>query len=86
MVLLGRRRLPKPLKALIHDQRGGGLCNQRSAPMHDVYNFIVVDHLDFTIGAGSFVLGWITASLMRRRKLKPAGAETHVALDYYGLD
>ena len=54
--------------------------------MHDVYNFIVVDHLDFTIGAGSFVLGWITGSLRPRRKLKPAGAEAHAALDYYGLD
>jgi len=54
--------------------------------MHDVYNFIVADHLGFTIGAGGFVLGWITGSLRRRRKLKPAGPEAHVALDYYGLD
>ncbi len=54
--------------------------------MADIYNFVVVDHLDFTIGAGSFVLGWITGSLRPRRKLKPAGAEAHAALDYYGLD
>lgn len=54
--------------------------------MHDVLNFIAVDHLDFTIGAGSFVLGWIAGSLTRRRQSKPARAEAHVALDYYGLD
>jgi hypothetical protein len=49
--------------------------------MHDVYNFIVVDHLDLTIGAGGFVPGWITGSLRRRRKLKPIEA-----YDYCGLD
>jgi len=54
--------------------------------MHDVYNFIVVDHLNLAIGAGGFVLGWITGKLRRRRKPKPAGVEGHVALDYYGVD
>jgi len=52
--------------------------------MHDVYDFIVVDHLNLTIGAGGFVLGWIAGNLRRRRK--PASAEAHVALDYYGVD
>ena len=64
---------------------GVGSAIKRSAPMHDVYNFIVVDHLDLTIGAGGFVLGWITGNL-RRRRPKPAGVEAHVALDYYGVD
>jgi hypothetical protein len=54
--------------------------------MQDLYNFIVADHLDFTMGAGGFVLGWIMGSLRRRRKLKPTRAEAYVALDYYGLD
>jgi hypothetical protein len=54
--------------------------------MHDVYNFIVIDHLNLTIGAGGFVLGWITGNLRRRRKPKPAAVEAHVALDYYGVD
>jgi len=51
--------------------------------MHDVYSFIVVDHLNLTIGAGGFLLGWLTSSLRRRRKPKPAGVE---AYDYYGVD
>jgi hypothetical protein len=54
--------------------------------MQDVYNFITVDHLDFTIGASGFVLGWMMGSLRRRRKPTPACAEADVALDYYGLD
>jgi hypothetical protein len=54
--------------------------------MHGVYNFIVVDHLNLTIGAGGFILGWITGNLRRRRNLKPADVEGHVALDYYGVD
>ena len=53
--------------------------------MHDVYDFIVVDHVNFTIGAGGFVLGWIAGNLRRRRR-KPASVEAHVALDYYGVD
>jgi len=54
--------------------------------MHDIYNFIAADHLDYAIGAGSFILGWITGRLRWRRKAKPARAETYVALDYYSLD
>jgi hypothetical protein len=54
--------------------------------MHGVYNFLVLDHLHLTIGAGGFILGWITGSLRRRRNRKPAGVEGHVALDYYGVD
>ena len=65
---------------------GVGSAIKRSAPMHDAYNFIVVDHLNLTIAAGSFVLGWITGNLRRHRKPKPAGVEDHVALDYYGAD
>jgi hypothetical protein len=65
---------------------GVGSAINRSTPMHNVYNLIAVDHLNLTIGAGGFVLGWITGNLRRRRKAKPAGVETHVALDYYDLD
>jgi hypothetical protein len=58
--------------------RGGG--STESAPMRDVYNFIVVDHLNLAIGTGGFLLGWLTG---RRRKPNPARVE---AYDYYGLD
>jgi ABC-type uncharacterized transport system permease subunit len=52
--------------------------------VHDVYNFIVADNLAFTVGAaGGFVLGWITGSLRRRRKVKPITVE---AYDCYRLD
>ncbi len=57
--------------------------------MHDVYNFIVHDvrdiivanHLAFTVGAGGFLVGWVTGSLRRRRK--PKAVEVY---DYYGVD
>jgi len=54
--------------------------------MHDIYNVIALDHLDFAIGAGGFIIGWITSSLRRRWRLKPGRAEALIALDYYGLD
>jgi hypothetical protein len=51
--------------------------------MRDVYNFIVADHLAFTIGTGAFVVGWFTGSFRRRRKPKKAEVEVY---DYYGPD
>jgi len=50
--------------------------------MHDVYNFIVADHLVFTMGASGFVVGWVTGNLRRRRKSKPA-VEVY---DYHRVD
>ncbi len=51
--------------------------------MHDAYNFILVDHLAFTMGVSAFLLGLVAGSPRRRRKSKPGGAEVH---DYYGVD
>jgi hypothetical protein len=51
--------------------------------MRDVYNFIVADHLAFTIGTGCFVVGWFTGSFRWRRKSKKADVEVY---DYYGGD
>jgi hypothetical protein len=52
--------------------------------MHDAYNFLLVDHLAFTMGAAAgFLLGLVTGSPRRRRKSKPGGVEVH---DYYGVD
>jgi len=51
--------------------------------MHDAYSFIFVDHLAFTMGAGGFLLGWVTGSLRRRRKSKRGSVEVY---EYYGID
>jgi hypothetical protein len=51
--------------------------------MHDAYNFILVDHLAFTMGVGGFLLGLVTGSPRRRRKSKPGPVEVY---EYYGID
>ena len=51
--------------------------------MHDVYNFIVADHLAFTMGASGFLVGWVTGGFRRRAKSKKAAVEVY---DYYGAD
>ena len=51
--------------------------------MHDVYNFIVADHLAFAAGTSGFLVGWFIGSLQRRRKSKKAAGEVY---DYYGSD
>ena len=51
--------------------------------MRDLYNFIVADHLAFTIGTSGFLVGWFTGSFRRRRKSKRAAVEVY---DYYGPD
>ena len=51
--------------------------------MHDAYNFLLVDHLAFTMGAGGFLLGLVTGSFRRQRKSKPGGVEVY---EYYGID
>lgn len=50
--------------------------------MHDVYNFIVADHLAFTLVTSGFLVGWFTGSFRQRRKSKKA-VEVY---DYYGPD
>jgi len=50
--------------------------------MHDAYNFILVDHLAFTMSAVGFFVG-LVAGLRRRRKAKPGGVEVY---EYYGLE
>jgi hypothetical protein len=50
--------------------------------MHDVYSFIVADHLAFTLGTSGFLVGWFTGSLRQRLKSKKA-VEVY---DYYGPD
>ena len=49
--------------------------------MHDAYNFILVDHLAFTVGAAGFLLGLVISRLRRRRKSKPGEV-----YEYYGID
>jgi hypothetical protein len=51
--------------------------------MQNVYNFIVADHLAFTIGTSGFLVGWFTGSFRRRRKSKKAEVEVY---DYYTPD
>lgn len=50
--------------------------------MLDIYNFIVADHLAFTVGASSLLVGWVIGSFRRRRKSK-AAVEIY---DYYRPD
>jgi hypothetical protein len=71
----------QPPKPPIKEPAAGG-GPKGSAPMHDAYNFILVDHLAFTMGVGGFLLGLVTGSPHRRWKSKP-GVEVY---EYYGAD
>ena len=51
--------------------------------MRDAYNFILVDHLAFVMGAAGFLLGLVAGNLRRPRKSKPDSVEVY---EYYGID